>query len=105
MTIETIDMSRDDAIALGKSGVWRQWSFRQRALFQLRCERLCMPFDVYHEAISKAIGRDVYNIELGMNREGLYAELMGQGEAPTFDDILAMIPDGVDVVIVPGNDE
>ena len=86
--IEEIPITREQAIALGEGREWEKWSDQQRALFQIRCDRLCMPFDVFHASIEKALGRPVYTHEFGLDQEGLYLELCGQRDAPTLDEII-----------------
>jgi len=46
-------MDKEKAIALANSEFWKDMSFRERAEFQISTEFLCMPFDVFHEAIEK----------------------------------------------------
>jgi hypothetical protein len=93
-------MTRDDAVFLSESRFWEQLSYRERAMFQLWEERLCMPFEVFHEAVEKALDRPVYTHEFGLNLDGLRRELLGDQPAPTLDDILALIPADKRVVIV-----
>lgn len=95
-------MNREQAIALFESKFWEPMSFRERAMFQMWTERLCMPFDVFHEAVEKALERPVFTHEFGFNREGLKLELLGKKPAPTFDDILALIPADKRVIVVEG---
>jgi len=85
-------LSREEAIALAEGKFWETLSARERAEFQLSQDRLSMPFDVFHQALEDALGRPVYTHELGLNRDGLIAELLGQREAPSLDEIIALIP-------------
>lgn len=85
-------MTREEAIALYKTNFWEHLSFRERAEFQLFERRLCMPFDVFHEAIEKTLGRPVFTHEFGLNREGLKMELMHGTTPPSLQEILEMIP-------------
>ena len=50
------DMEKDQAIKLGESKFWETMSFKERALFQFFEPLLCMPFDIFHEAIEKTLG-------------------------------------------------
>ena len=93
-------MTEAECIAFSENKTWEPMTFRQRAEFQMLTERLCMPFDVFHEAISKALGRDVYTHEFGLNWDGLKAELFDGGPAPTLKDILEMIPADKRVIVV-----
>lgn len=86
------ELTEDQAISLVNSGFWEAMSYRDRAEFQLFARRLCMPFNVFHEALEKALGRPVWTHEMGMNWEGLISELRGEKPAPTMQEILGLIP-------------
>ena len=81
-----------EAIHIAESGVWKDWTHRQRAEFQLTQNRLMMPFGVFHEAVEKALGRPVWTHEFGLNHEGLLRELLGDAPPPTMAEIIALIP-------------
>lgn len=85
-------LTREQAIAFHDSGAWRQMDAAQRALFQMQQDCLCMPFDEFHAAVEKMLGRPVFTHEFGLNRAGLLAELTGLAQAPTFEQIVAMLP-------------
>lgn len=92
-------LTQEQAIAFHDSGAWKQMDAKDRALFQLEQDRLCMPFDEFHRAVEEALGRPVWTHEFGMNRAGLLAELRGKATAPSFADILAMLPADRTVVV------
>lgn len=94
-------LTTEEAISLFESGAWKEWTPLQRAAFQMIQDKLCMPFSVFHESITTALGRPVFTHEFGLNRDGLMQELAGQAEAPTIDEILALIPAHKLVVIGP----
>lgn len=73
-------------------------TFRERAEFQLEQDLLCMPFDVLHEAMTKALGRAVYTHEFAY-RDELRKELLGEKSAPSLEDILNLIPAEKRIVI------
>lgn len=85
-------LTKEEAIALYDSGEWLAWTDMQRASFQLVQDKLCMPFDEFHGSVTRALGRDVFTHEFGLNREGLQRELAGIDGAPTMDQIIALIP-------------
>jgi hypothetical protein len=93
-------MTQDEAIKLYESGFWEAMSFRDRAIFQMFEDRLCMPFSVFHEAIEKALDRPVFTHEFGLNRDGLKKELMGKSPAPTLEEIMNLIPAEKRMVVV-----
>ena len=86
------NLTRESAIALAESGFWKELSHREIAGFQLFEDKLCMPFEVYHEAVEKALGRPVFTHEFGLNRSGLQAELLGDKPRPSLSEVLGLIP-------------
>lgn len=66
-------------------------TYHQIAEFQVEQNKLCMPFNVFHEAIEKTLGRPVFTHEFAF-REELRKELYGEKESPTFEEICAYIP-------------
>ena len=68
-------MKKEEAIKLSESEFWKTMSYKERAKFQLFEDKLCMPFEVFHESIEKTLGRPVQTIEFGFNVEGLKKEL------------------------------
>lgn len=85
-------LTLEQAKRLAASEFWKDMTERQRAEFQLNEDRLCMPFPVFHEAVEKALGRPVYTHEFGLDVEGLRRELRGERPAPTFEEVLTLIP-------------
>lgn len=85
-------LTREEAIALHDSGEWKSWTHQQRASFQMVQNKLSMPFSVFQESVSEALGRPVFTHEFGLNREGLTAELAGLKDAPTMEEIMGLIP-------------
>ncbi len=85
-------VTQEQAIALYEGKFYEGKSYREIAEFQMTQDRLCMPFEIFHEAISKALNRSVFTHEFGLNRDGLTKELAGEKEAPTFEQIINMIP-------------
>ncbi len=87
-----IQLTKEQAIELYENKAWEGMSLRQRAEFQMLQDKLCMPFDVFHEAVEKILGRPVFTHEFGFNRDGLTAELFEDKEPPTLQEIIEMIP-------------
>lgn len=88
----TQELRKEQAIALYSSGFWKDMSFRERAMFQLFEPRLCMPFDVFHEALKKTLGRGVLIREFDLNIAGLRQELLGKAPTPSFAEVINLIP-------------
>ncbi len=85
-------MTKAESLAKYDSKFWEPMTYVERAKFQLFEPLLCMPFDVFHEAVEKALGRPVYTHEFGMNLDGLKRELLKISPAPTMIEILDLIP-------------
>lgn len=86
-----MELTRDEALMIANSGIWRKWSDEERFLFQINQERLCMDFSSFHEATEKALKRPVYTHEFA-NPKLLLAEFEGKIPKATLDDILNKIP-------------
>lgn len=92
-------IGREKAVALAKSNWWEGKSAHDIAAFQLFTQELCMPFGVFHEALEKAIGRPVWTHELGLNYDGIVGEFLGVNKAPSFEEILDLIPPDKRIVL------
>ena len=86
-------IGRKRAIALHNSGWWIGRSAREIAKFQLFTRELCLPFDLFRQALEECLGRAVWTHELGFDTDGVIHEFLGERDAPTLDEILALIPD------------
>ncbi len=85
-------MTEQQAIALADTEFWKDLSLRERAIFQLYEERLCMPFAVFHEAMEKTLGRPIFSHEFAYTDE-LKRELIGERLPPTMEEIIRLIPE------------
>lgn len=85
-------LTKEQAIAFYENKLYEGMTHCQIAEFQLEQDRLCVPFDVFHYAIEKSLGRPVYTHEFGFNRDGLRKELHGEKEPPTLEEIISLIP-------------
>jgi hypothetical protein len=93
-------MTQEQAIELCKSKWWIGREPIDLALFQMFEDRLCMPFDVFHEALEKSLGRSVFTHEIALNRDGIRKELLGERPAPSMQEVLELIPADKRVVII-----
>ena len=66
-------------------------------MFQMFTPRLCMPFDVFQEAVEKTLGRPVFTHEFAYS--GIKDELLGNKVVPTFDEIVNLIPTDKKVIV------
>jgi len=93
-------MTREEAISLSESKFWEGMTLRERAVFQINEPLLCMPFDVFHEAVEKTIGRPVFTHEFGLNYEGIKNEIMNGAPPPTMEEIINMIPEEKRAIVI-----
>ena len=96
---ENTQLTREQAIAFYDGGVWKEMSFEEKTKFQMVQDKLCMPFDVFHEAITKYLGRPVYTHEFGLNREGLMKEVFEGAPPPTLEEIINLIPEDKRIIL------
>lgn len=92
-------IGREKAIELYDSGWWKGKSAHDICKFQMFTAELCMPFEQFHKAVEDALKRPVWTHEFGLNYEGLAKELMGDAPAPSFAEILALLPAENTIVI------
>lgn len=85
-------LTREQAIALYDTGFWESLAYAERARFQLAERRLCMPFDVFVEAVERALGRPVTVGEY-LSSQRLLAELTGEQRTPDMAELLDMLPE------------
>jgi hypothetical protein len=92
-------VGKENAIKLYNSNWWEKLSHREIAGVQLFTIELCCPFDVFHEAVEKSLDRPVFTHEFGLNYDGICSEFLGGKEAPTFEDIMNLIPEEKRIVV------
>jgi hypothetical protein len=97
-------MTRSQAMALADSHWWEKTTPAEAALFQLFEERLCMPFDRFHEGVEQLLGRPVFTHEFAYSSEpgGLRDEATGKAKRPTLDQILTLVPAKKRLLVVAG---
>ena len=93
-------LSKEQAITVFNSKCWEDWDYRKKAEFQMIQDKLCMPFEVYREAVEKTLGRPVYTHEFGLNKQGLIDELFEGKDPPSFEDVMDLIPKDKQPIIV-----
>lgn len=91
-------MTRDEAIEFFNSGKWKAMTHEQRTDFQLAEQLLCMPFDVFHEAVTHALGRPVWTHEFA-DRQSLLDERAGIIAKATISDVLGKLPEDKTIVV------
>jgi hypothetical protein len=91
-------ITKDEAIAWYSSGIWEKWTAQEIVKAQLFQKRLFMPFDKFHEAVEKVLGRGVFTHEFAYV-EALQHEYLGEKPPPTFEEIINLIPEEKRVII------
>lgn len=81
MAEEIRRLTEDEAIALSKTGWWKDRTAEEIMRFQMAEERLAMPFGEFHEAVEEALGRPVWTHEF-VDPDRLMAELDGDEPTP-----------------------
>ena len=92
-------IGKENAIELYHSNWWEGLSYREIAGVQLFTAELCCPFDVFHEAVEKSLGRPVFTHEFGLNYSGICEEFLGERKQPTLEEIFNLIPEDKRIVL------
>lgn len=61
---EVRQLTKEEAIEIYKSEVWKNWDDEAIASFQLAQQLLAVPFDIFHKAVEKVLNRPVSMEEL-----------------------------------------
>jgi hypothetical protein len=87
--------TKEQAMKISDSGIWEHMTSKQIVDLQLFQDRLCMPFSVFQKAIIEVLGRSVYTHEFAGHecQQRLIEEYLGNRPAPTFEEIVNMIPE------------
>ena len=96
--LKQVSIGKDAASALAKTKWWEGRTAREIATYGVLIRELCIPFDLLHKSVEEALGRPVWTHEFASER--LYDELLGNVSAPTFDDVLKLIPEDKLALIV-----
>lgn len=93
-------IGREAAIAMAETEWWVGKPDAEVAKIGLGITELCLPFDVLHRAVEETIGRPVWTHEFGMNPEGIWLEVIGEKDPPTFEEIMNLIPAEKRILVV-----
>lgn len=96
--MKTTQLTKEQAIAMFNSKIYESWTHEQIVRFQLFQDRLCMPFEKFHEAVESVFGRPVFTHEFA-NHDNMMQEYLGTKPAPTFQEILDLIPQEKRIII------
>jgi hypothetical protein len=89
---EMVSIGKEKAIELYETRWWEGKRDTEIAGFCLAVRELCCPFDVLHQSLENSLGRPVWTHELGLNLQGILNEFHGTESAPTFEQIVELIP-------------
>jgi len=92
-------LSKKTAIQIFDSKIWEHWTFEEIVKVQLFQSRLCMPFDRFHEATGKVLGRPVWTHDFAY-AGSLRKEYLVKHSMPTFDDLIELIQRDKSILIV-----
>ncbi len=96
---EVQSIGKDRAVAMYDTEWWLEEDYETQVQFQLFTEELCMPFDLFHKATEKVLGWSVWTHEFAYPSL-LRAELLGAKRAPTFDEIVNLIPAAKRIIVI-----
>ncbi len=97
----TKEITRRQAIKLYNSNWWKDVSARDIVALQLFNGRLLMDFGDFHAAVEEELGRSVWTHEFcSSNVDNLRAEFLGDAPAPSFEEIVNLIPAEKRVILV-----
>lgn len=94
-----IQLTKEQAIQIAESGVWKTWSDEKIVKFQLYQDKLCMDFGRFHEAVENVLGRGVWTHEFAFV-ESLREEYEGKREKPTMEDIINLLDKDKTILLV-----
>ncbi len=91
-------LTKEQAIELAKSGKIDNLTDEEIVKFQLYQSRLAMKFSRFHEAIERVLGRPVFTHEFA-RADLLQAEYEKIRPTPTLEEILSLIPEGINTIL------
>lgn len=94
-------LTEEQAIALAKSGKWKDWDSEKIVKFQLFQKRLCMDFSDFHAAMEEVLGRPVWTHGFA-SQDNLIQEYLGLRKAPTQQEMLDMLPADKTILVDTG---
>ncbi len=93
-------LTEQQAINFANSEEWKEWTDEQIVRLQLFQKRLCVPFSRFQEAMTKVLGRSIWTHEFTTsNHDNLVQEYLGTKPAPSFEEIVNLIPEEKRVIL------
>lgn len=94
-----IELTREQAIEIAESNVWKNWTADQVVRFQLYQPLLCMDFAHYHKCVEEVLGRSVWTHEFAYD-DNLRKEYEGKKPKTTMDEIIGLLSEFNDKLII-----
>ena len=91
-------LSKEEAVGFHESRAWETMSDESVVKLQLYQERLCLPFERFHSAMEKVLGRPVWTHEFASS-ERLQQEYEKAGPKPTFEEIVSLLPQDKVIIV------
>ena len=91
-------LTRGQAAALYESSFWEGLAYVERARFQLSEDRLCMPFDVFVEAVERSLGRTV-TVREYLSSVQLLCEITGERRRLEIDELIDLVPEKMRILL------
>lgn len=85
-------MTHGESELLQATEFWKDMGHREIATFQIFEPMLCMPPEVFHEAMEKTLKRKIREDAFFLGIEALRAELLDGRPEPTVETTYEMIP-------------
>jgi hypothetical protein len=92
-------LSKEEAIEIGKSGVWKEWDATKKVLVQLFNDLMCIPISEYQNALNEVLGRLVLTHELAYP-DMLRDEYLTLRPPPTMQEIIDLMPGDRPLIVV-----
>jgi hypothetical protein len=54
------EISMEVAACVWDSGIWEGWSDKEKVMLQLFTDRMCMPMNVFHDALESELNHSVH---------------------------------------------
>jgi len=91
-------VTKDEAIEIAESGIWKEWSDEIIFSFGMFQQRLSFDFSRFQEAAEKVLDRPVFTHEFAY-RDLLIAEWLKHKPKASFEDVINLIPEEKRIVV------
>ena len=92
-------LTKEQAIEIYESNVWKNWTPEQILDLQLFQHRTCVPTNVFYDAMEKVLGRKILIHEFAFLDE-LAKEYLGEKDSPTLEETMRLIPEEKRTIVI-----